>query len=79
MKEFQSCSSLCIYKKERKLPDLVHPSDYYPLAIIQAGRNEIAERSLRVIKKGLQGIGVVTRWSGCGGVFFNPFSGGEGY
>lgn len=57
MKEFQSCNSLCIYKKERKLPDLVHSSDYYRLVIIQADSDEIAERSLKAIKRGFRVLG----------------------
>ena len=35
----------------RNLPDLVHPSDYYPLLIVQAGSDAVAQRSLQTIKK----------------------------
>ena len=35
----------------RKLPGLIDPSDYYPLLIVQAGSDEVADRSLRAIKK----------------------------
>ena len=42
-----------------KLPGLIHPSDYYPLLILQAGRDEIAEKSLRSIKKDFRGLGRV--------------------
>jgi len=35
----------------RKLPGLIHPSDYYPLLIVQTGSDEVADRSLRAIKK----------------------------
>ena len=41
----------------RKLPGLIHPSDYYPLLIVQAGSDEIADRSLRAIKNDLRGLG----------------------
>lgn len=30
----------------RRLPGLVHPSDYYPILIVQAGNDEVALRSL---------------------------------
>ena len=33
----------------RMLPNLVHPSDYYPLLIVQAGSDDIEERSLKTI------------------------------
>lgn len=35
----------------RKLPCLVCSSDYYHLLIVQAGSNEVAERSLRATKR----------------------------
>ena len=41
----------------RKLPGLIHPSDYYPLLIVQAGSDEIADRSLRAIKNDFRGLG----------------------
>jgi len=34
----------------RKLPRLICPSDYYPLLIVQASSDEVADRSLRSIK-----------------------------
>ena len=45
---------------------------------MQVGRDEIAERSPKAIKKGLQGTGV-TGWRirGAGGVFLHPISGRE--
>lgn len=33
------------------LPNLVRPSDYYPLLIVQAGSDDIEERSLKAIKR----------------------------
>ena len=41
----------------RKLPGLIHPSDYYPLLIVQAGSDEVADRSLRAIKNDFRGLG----------------------
>ena len=35
---------------KRKFPTLVQPSVYYPLLIFQAGRSEVATRSLMAIK-----------------------------
>ena len=34
----------------RKLPSLIRPSNYYPSLIVQAGSDEVADRSLRSIK-----------------------------
>ena len=53
----------------RKLPELIRPSDYYPLLIIQAGRDEIAEKSLRSIKKDFRGLGWVVDGAGVQVVF----------
>ena len=41
----------------RKLPSLTHPSDYYILLIVQAGNNEVAERSVRSIKRDFRALG----------------------
>ena len=41
----------------RKPPGLIRPSDYYPLLIVQAGSDEVAEKSLRTIKKGFRRLG----------------------
>ena len=38
----------------RELPSLIHPSDYYPLLIVQAGSNE---RSLSALKMDLRRLG----------------------
>ena len=40
----------------RKLPNLVHPSDYYLLLIVQAGSDDIEERSLKTIKRDFRGL-----------------------
>jgi len=52
-----------------KLPGLIRPSDYYPLLIIQAGSDEIAEKSLRSIKKDFRGLGQVVDGAGVQVVF----------
>ena len=41
----------------RKLPSLICPSDYYPLLIVQASSDKVAERVPRTIKKGLSRLG----------------------
>ena len=41
----------------RKLPGLIQPSDYYPLLIVQAGSDDVANRSLRAIKNDFRGLG----------------------
>ena len=41
----------------RKFPSLIWPSDYYPLLIVQAGSDEVAEKSLRIIKNDFRGLG----------------------
>ena len=41
----------------RNLLDLVHPSDYYPLLIVQAGSDAVAQRSLQTIKKEFRASG----------------------
>ena len=41
----------------RKVPGLVCSSDYCPLLIVQVGIDEIAQGSLRAIKKDVRGLG----------------------
>lgn len=41
----------------RKLPSLIHPSDYYPLLIVQASSDEVADRNLGTIKNDFRGLG----------------------
>ena len=41
----------------RKLAGLIRPADYYPLLIVQAGSDEVANRSLRAIKNDFRGLG----------------------
>ena len=41
----------------RKVPGLVRSSDYCPLLIVQVGSDEIAQGSLRAIKKDIRGLG----------------------
>uniref|UniRef100_A0A8B9UU32 Reverse transcriptase domain-containing protein n=1 Tax=Anas zonorhyncha TaxID=75864 RepID=A0A8B9UU32_9AVES len=64
----------------RKLPNLVRPSDYYPLLIIQAGSDDTEERSLKTIKRDFRGLGRLVDGAGgsTGGVFVHPYGGREG-
>jgi len=39
------------------ISSLICPSDYYPLLIVQAGSDEVADRSLRIIKNDFRGLG----------------------
>lgn len=41
----------------RKLPGLVCLSDFYPSPIVQAGSNEVVQRSLQAIKKDVRALG----------------------
>jgi len=43
----------------RKLSSLIHPCDYYPL-LISGDSDEVAERSLRTIKRDFKGTGAVS-------------------
>lgn len=62
-----------------KLPGLIRPSDYYPLLIIQASRDEIAEKSLTSIKKDFRGLGRVVDGAGMQVVFSSiPSVAGKG-
>lgn len=40
-----------------KLSSLVRPSEYYPLFVVQTGREEITKRTLRAIKRGFGALG----------------------
>ena len=53
----------------RKLPNLVRPSDYYPLLIVQAGSDDIDERSLKAIKRDFRGLGRLVDGAGVQVVF----------
>jgi len=59
-------ASLGIFHRDisRKLPGLIRPSDYYPLLIVQAGSDEVTEKSLRTIKKDFRGPGRVVDGTG---------------
>ena len=47
-----------------KLPGLIGPSGYHPLLIVQAGSDEVAEKSLRTTKKDFRGLGRVVDGAG---------------
>ena len=53
----------------RKLPNLVRPSDYYPLLIVQAGSDDIDDRSLKAIKRDFRGLGRLVDGAGVQVVF----------
>ena len=53
----------------RKLPILIQTSDHYPLLIVQASSDEVAERVPRTIKKGLSGLGWLVDGAGVQVVF----------
>lgn len=46
-----------VWDMSRKLPSLIHPSDYYPLLIVQAGSNEVTDSSQRIIKNYFRRLG----------------------
>ncbi|KFP05974.1 hypothetical protein N300_12226, partial [Calypte anna] len=53
----------------RRLPQLIQPSDYYPLLVVQAGSDDIAGRSTKVIKKDFKALGRLVDGSGAQVVF----------
>ena len=59
----------------RKLPHLVHPFDYYPLLIVQAGSNEVAQRSLQTIKKDFRALRWLVEGAGILLIFSSTSSG----
>ena len=61
----------------RKLPNLVRPSDYYPLLIVQAGSDDVEKRSLKAIKQDYRGLGRLVEGAGVQ-VVFSSIPTGEG-
>jgi len=61
----------------KKLPGLVRTSDYYPLLVMQVGRDEIAERSPKAIKRYFRALGQLIEGSGMQVVFSHPIRGRE--
>ena len=51
------------------LPSLICPSDYYPSLIVQAGSDEVADRSLRTIRNDFRGLGRLVDGAGVQVVF----------
>ena len=63
----------------RKLLNLVCPSDYYPLLIVQASSDDIEERSLKTIKRDFRGLGRLVDGAGVQIVFSSiPAGAGRG-
>ena len=54
---------------KKKGTALVRPSDYYPLLVIQAGNDEVVERSLKSLKKDFKALGWLAEGSGAQVVF----------
>ena len=54
---------------KKKATALVQPSDYYPLLVIQAGNDELVERSLKSLKKDFKALGWLVEGSGTQVVF----------
>lgn len=52
-----------------ELPRVMHPSDRCPLLVVQAGSREVAERSLRTIRKDFRGLGLLAGGAGVQVVF----------
>ena len=48
----------------RRIPRLICPSDYYPLLIVQAGSEEVGEKSLKAIKDDFRQLGRVVEGTG---------------
>ncbi|KFQ60646.1 hypothetical protein N334_01172, partial [Pelecanus crispus] len=58
----------------KKLPDLVRPSNYYPLLVVQVGSDEITERSPKAIKRDFRALGQLVAGSGAQIVFSSILS-----
>ena len=59
----------------RKLPKLVKSTEYFPLLIVQVGSNEIAQRSLRTMKRDFRGLGCFVQGVGAQVIFSSIPSG----
>ncbi|KFP04718.1 hypothetical protein N300_13098, partial [Calypte anna] len=53
----------------KRLPQLIRPSDYYPLLVVQAGSDDINGRNTRAIKKDFKALGRLVGGSGAQVVF----------
>ena len=71
-----SCREVCclpgawVRDITRKLPELVHPTDYDPLLIVQVGSDEITQGSLQTMKRDFRGLGRIVQGGGAQVVFF---------
>lgn len=64
----------------KKLHGPVQPSDYKPLVIVQAGSYEVAERSLKAIKRDFRALGQLVDATGVQVVFStSPSMASKGY
>ena len=53
----------------RKIPKLVRSTDYFPLLIVQVGSDEIAQTSLRMMKRDFRGLGHLVQGAGAQVIF----------
>lgn len=53
----------------RRLPELIQPSDYYPLLVVQAGSEDINRRSIKIIKKDFKALGQSVHGTGAQVIF----------
>ena len=59
----------------RKLPQLVRSTDYFLLLILQVGSDEIAQRSLLIMKRDFRGLGHLVQGAGVQMIFCSTPSG----
>ncbi|XP_068011472.1 uncharacterized protein [Melanerpes formicivorus] len=53
----------------KRFPELIQPTDYYPLMVIQAGSDEIDRKGTRIIKKEFRALGQLIDGAGAQVVF----------
>ena len=59
----------------RKIPKLVMSTDYFPLLVVQVGSDEIAQTSLRMMKRDFRGLGHLVQGAGAQVIFCSVPSG----
>lgn len=53
----------------RRLPELIQPSDYYPLLVVQVGSEDVNRRGTKVIKKDFKALGQSVHGTGTQVIF----------
>ena len=61
--------------RTRKIPKLVRSTDYFPLLVVQVGSDEIAQTSLRMMKRDFRGLGHLVQGAGAQVIFCSVPSG----